>query len=76
MRACPANAFLLAMHACLSISSKCNSVAPARRPWLAAVGACRDCALVVVPCLFSDMVVTFHRHEGYLVFCWSEADLS
>ena len=38
-------------------------------------GACRDCALVVVPCAFSNMVVTFRgRHKGNLVFLWSKID--
>ena len=33
--------------------------AESHRIWLSATGAGRDCALVAVPCAFSDMVVTF-----------------
>ena len=36
-----------------------------------------DCALVVVPCAFSDMVATFRgRRKGNLVFWWSKVDFS
>ena len=58
-RACPANSLLFTVHSCLSKSSKCISTAQARRIWGPAAGASDDCALVVVPCAFSHMVVTF-----------------
>ena len=41
--------------------------------WVAAAGACRDCALVVAPCALLHMVVTFRgRRKGNLVFSWSK----
>ena len=44
---------------------------------VAVAGACRDCALVVVPRAFSHMVVTFRgKRKGNLVFWWSKADFS
>ena len=58
-RSGPAISLLFTVHSCLSKSSKCISTAQARRIWVSAAGACRDCALVVVPRTFSDMVVTF-----------------
>ena len=57
--ACAASSLLFAVHSCLSKSSKCISTAQACRIWWAGAGACRDCALVVVPCAFLDMVVIF-----------------
>ena len=55
----------------------CTSTAQARRIWVAAVGASSDCALVVVPCAFSHMVVTFRgRRKGNLVFWCSKVDFS
>ena len=60
----PANSLLFTVHSCLSKSSKCISTAQARKIWVAAVGACRDCALVVMPCTFSDMVVEISCFGG------------
>ena len=51
-RACAANSLLFTVHSCLSKSSTCISTAQARKIWVAAAGACRDCALVVVPYAF------------------------
>ena len=43
----------------------------------AAVRASNDCALVVVPCAFSHMMVTFRgRHRGNLVFWCFKVDFS
>ena len=57
------------VHSCLSKSSKYISTAQAREIWVAAASACRDCALVVVPCALSDMVVTFlGRRKGTSCF--------
>ena len=40
-----------------------------------AAGASNDCALVVVPCAFSYMVVTFRgRRKANLVFWWSKVE--
>ena len=40
-------------------------------------GASRDCALVVMPCALSDMMVTFRsRRKGNLVLWWSKVDFS
>ena len=76
-RACPANSLLFTVHSCLSTSSMCISTAQARRIWGPAAGASSDCALVVLPCAFSRMVVTFRgRCEGNLVFWYSKDDFS
>ena len=49
----------------------------ARRIWVPAAGACRDCALVVVPCAFWYMVITFRgRRKGNLVFWCFKVDFS
>ena len=40
----------------LSTLSMCISTAQAREIWVAAMSACRDCALVVVPCTFLHFV--------------------
>ena len=43
--------------------------AQARRIRVSTAGASRDCALVVAPCTFSDMVITFRgRRKGTLCF--------
>ena len=53
----------------------CTSTAQARRIWVAAAGASSDCALVVVPCAFSCMVITFRgRRKGNLVFWCFKVD--
>ena len=45
--------------------------------WVAATGASSDCALVVVPCASSHMVLTFRgRRKGNLVFWWSKVNFS
>ena len=72
--ACVASSLLFTVHSCFSKSSTCISAAQAREICVGR-GACRDCALVVVPCAFSDMVVTFHgRRKGNLLFSWSKVD--
>ena len=44
---------------------------------LAEFGALQDCALAVVPCAFSDLVITFHgRRKGNLVFWRPNVNLS
>ena len=53
---------------CLSKSSKCIPTAQSRKVCLAAAGGCCDCALVVVPCAFSDMVVTFRGRRKETAF--------
>ena len=64
-RVCAANSLLFAVHACLSTSSMCISTVQARKICLP--GASNDCALVVVPCAFSHMVLTFRgRRKGNL----------
>ena len=60
-RLCPANSLLCTVHLCFSKSSMCISTAQARKIWLAAASACRDGALVVVPCAFLH---TVDRCEG------------
>ena len=53
------------------------STAQACKIWLAAVGACCDCALVAPLSAFLDMVVTFRgRCKGNLVIWWSKVDFS
>ena len=55
----------------------CISTAQARRIWLGVEGASSDCALNVVPCAFSHMVVTFRgRRKGNLVLWCSKVDFS
>ena len=50
-----------------------HSTAQACRICCARAGAFLDCALVVVPCTFSDLVVTLRgRHKESLVFWWSK----
>ena len=61
---CPANSLPFTAHSCLPQSSKCISPAQGRRIWVSAAGACRDCALNVVPSTFSDMVVTSWQAQG------------
>ena len=69
-RGCAANSLLFAVHSC-PISAQ------ARKLCLAAAGACRDCSLVVAPCAFLDMVVTFHgRRKGNLVVWRSKVNFS
>ena len=53
---CPASLLLLAVHSCLSRSSKCNSPAQARTKWWSGTVAFLHCALVVVLCASSDLV--------------------
>ena len=49
----------------------------ARRIWGPAAGASDDCALVVAPCTFSHMMVTFRgRRKGNLVFWSLKVDFS
>ena len=57
-------------------SSTCISTAQAREIWVAAAGACRDCALVVAPRAFSHTAATFRgrRRGGNLVLWWSKLD--
>ena len=44
---------------------------------MSAAGASDDCTLVVVPCTFSHVVVTFRgRRKGNLVFRCSKVDFS
>ena len=51
--------------------------AQACRIWVAEAGASGDCALVVVPCKFWYMVVTFRgRRKENLVFWRSKVDFS
>ena len=71
-----ANSLLLAVHSLTSKSSKCTSTAQACRIWWVSRGALQDCALVVVPCAFSDLVITFRcRRKGDLVLLsWSIVD--
>ena len=77
MRVCAASSRLFTVHSCLSKSSKCIPIAQGRRIWVFTEVASRDCALVVMSCAFSDMVVTFRgRHKGDLVFWWSKIDFS
>ena len=58
---------IFTVHSCLSKSSTCISTAQARKICVGVAGACRNCALVLVPCAFSDMVVTFRgRRKGNL----------
>ena len=72
-----ANSLLFTVHACLSTSSMCISTAQARKICLPAAGASSVCALVVVPCAFWYMVVTFRgRRKGNLVFWCSKVDFS
>ena len=63
-RACPAISLLFTVHSCLSKSLVCISTAQAREIWGPAAGACRDCALLVVPRAFSYMA----DHGGH--FSW------
>ena len=42
----------------------CISTAQARRNWWAGVSAFFNCALIAVPCIFSDLVVTFRGRGG------------
>ena len=75
--ACAANSLLFTVHSCLPTSSMCISTAQARRIWVAAAGASSDCVLVVVPCVFWCMVVTFRgRCKGNLVLWCSKVDFS
>ena len=47
----------------------CISTAQARQICVGAAGASNDCALVVVPCAFSHMVITFRdRCKGSELF--------
>ena len=52
-----ANSLLFRVHSCLLRSSKCISGWPG-------AGAFLDCALFVVPCAFSDLVVTLFVFGG------------
>ena len=73
--ACAANSLLFTVHSCLSTSSMCISTAQARRIWGPAAGASSNCALVVVPCAFWYMVVTFRgRCKGNLVLWCSKVN--
>ena len=61
------------VHSFTSRSSKCISTAQARRIWWAGAGALRDCALVVLSCTFSGLVISFRgRRRGNLAFWWSK----
>ena len=63
------------VHSFTSRCSKCISTAQARRNCWARVGAFLDCALVVAPHAFSDLVVTFHgTRKKSLVFWWSNVN--
>ena len=74
VRACTANSLLFTIHSCLST---CLSTAQGHEIWVAAAGACRDCALVVAPRAFSHMVIALHgRRKGNLVFRWFNLDFS
>ena len=76
-RACPANSLLFTVHSCLSTSSMCISIAQARKICLPAAGASNDCAIVVAPCAFWHMAITFRgRRKGNLVFWRSKVDFS
>ena len=51
------------LHSRLLKSSRCISTAQTPTNWWEQAGAFLDCALVVLPCTFSDLLVTFHgRH--------------
>ena len=58
-------------------ASRNRRTAQAHKICLPPVGASSDCALVVVPCAFSHMVVTFRgRRKGNLVFWCSKVGFS
>ena len=45
--------------------------------WWAGADALRDCALVVVLCAFSDLVITFRgSRKGILALWWSKDEFS
>ena len=71
------NSLLFTVHSCLSTSSMCISTAQARRICVGTAGASNGCALVVVPCAVSHMVITFRgRRKGNLMFWRSQVDFS
>ena len=51
-----------------SLKSKCISTAQARRICWARAGALRDCALLMIPCAFSDLVITFRGRRKRTLF--------
>ena len=48
----------------------CLSTAQAHTVWVPRAGASNDCALVLVPCAFSHMVVTFRGRRRGNLWCF------